>query len=242
MKAKDNQFLGYLNNAFEPGGIWEKNNGSKQTALFAYYFDKVITFPDEKFTLLDLGCALGQAADFFSRRYPAASVSATDVSDIAISRAREECGDHIHFYTGGFGSIRSFFDVIYCSNVMEHFHDFKEKTRELTSCCNRLCIMTPYNEHTRKGHTLTPDPNSIMHQITFLEESYDFLINEGLAESVDTRIISCPGAWGWSRRQKITHAIDNFIRRITGRPHIYEFLQIIFDIKMKSKGQSSPSQ
>ena len=94
--------------------------------------------------------------------------------------------------------------------------------------------MVPYNECTRGGDKLTPDPNSIEHQVTFFEDSYNFLVEEGIAESVETKIVSCPGAWGWTPRQKITHGIDNFFRKITGRAHINEYLQIIFDIKSKT--------
>lgn len=39
------------------------------------------------------------------------------------------------------------------------------------------------------------------------------------------------GAWGWNQRQRITHTIDNFLRRISNRPHDHEPLQIIYDIK-----------
>ena len=54
-----NPFLAEINGYFKEDGAWEKNEGRQQTKLFAYYFDQVITFPDQKFTLLDAGCALG---------------------------------------------------------------------------------------------------------------------------------------------------------------------------------------
>lgn len=231
MKPQKNPFLSKINEYFKEDGAWEKNKGRQQTKLFAYYFDQVITFTDQKFTLLDVGCALGQTAAFFSRRYPNARVSATDISDVAIERCRKYYGELAHFFTADIEDITGFFDVIYCSNVLEHFHDFMEKTRKLSTCCRRLCIMVPYNERKHGGHKLTPDPTSIDHQITFYENSFDFLLEEGLAETVNHEIISCPGAWGWNRRQKITHTIDNFFRKITGRPHDHELLQIIFDIK-----------
>lgn len=231
MKPHTNPFLPTINEYFKEDGAWEKNKGKQQTKLFAYYFDQIITFPDQKFTLLDVGCALGQAAAFFSRRYPNASVSATDISDVAISRCKKQYGELAHFFAGEIEHISDCYDVIYCSNVMEHCHDFEKKARKLAACCQQLCIMVPYNELTREGHKLERDSNSFDHQISFYEDSFDFLLEEGLAESVNYKIISCPGAWGYSRRQKITHGIDNFLRKITGRPHDHELLQIIFDIK-----------
>ncbi len=231
MSPAENKFLAFLNDGFKVNGPWEQNDGRQQTSLFAAGFDKTITFTEEHFSLLDVGCALGQAAAFFSDRYPNASISATDVSDVAIKRCQEEYGNRINFFVGGFGHIPKAYDVIYCSNVLEHFHDFDEKTRQLATCCKRLCIMVPYDERSRDGRELIPDPASIEHQVTFFKDSYDFLIKEGLAETVQTSIISCPGAWGWSRRQKITHALDNIFRKLTGRPVVHEYLQIIYDIK-----------
>ena len=231
MNTPTNPFLADINGYFKEGGAWEKNNGKQQTKLFAHYFDQTITFTDPKFTLLDVGCALGQAAAFFSRRYPNAMVSATDISDVAISRAQNHYGELVNFFTADIENISGFYNVIYCSNVLEHFYNFREKTRTLANCCQRLCIMVPYNERTNKGHKLTPDATSIEHQNSFYKDSFDYLLQEGSAKTVHSTIISCPGAWGWNRRQKITHGIDNFFRKITGRPHDHELLQIIFDIK-----------
>ena len=231
MSAPENTFLAFLNDGFTKDGPWEQNDGRRQTRLFASGFDRIITFPQEHFSLLDVGCALGEAAAFFSERYPNASISATDVSDVAIERCREQFGDRVNFFVGGFGHISEFYDVIYCSNVLEHFHDFAEKTRQLAACCKRLCIMVPYDERSRDGRELIPDPTTIEHQVTFFKDSFDFLVTEGLAKTVHTTIISCPGAWGWNRRQKITHAIDNVFRKLTGRPVVHEYLQIIYDIQ-----------
>jgi len=231
MKMQTNPFLAEINEYFKEDGAWEKNKGRQQTKLFAYYFDQVITFPDQKFTLLDVGCALGQAAAFFSRRYPNASISATDISEVAISRCKRHYGELAHFFTADIENVSGFFDVIYCSNVLEHFLDFEEKTRKLTSCCKQLCIMVPYNERTHEGYKLTTDLTNIEHQYSFYEDSFDFLLEEGLVETIDSKIISCPGAWGYNRRQKITHGIDNFLRKILSKPRDHELLQIIFDIK-----------
>jgi len=128
MTEEKNNFLADINEYFKENGAWEKNNGKKQTELFAYYFDQVITFPEQDFSLLDVGCALGQAAAFFARRYPEANISATDISDVAISRANEQYGDSIQFFAEDITRLDGQYDVIYCSNVQEHFHDFTQKT------------------------------------------------------------------------------------------------------------------
>jgi len=231
MAEHKNNFLADINEYFKENGAWEQNNGKKQTELFAHYFDQVITFPEQDFTLLDVGCALGQAAAFFARRYPEATISATDISDVAISRGKAQYGDSVHFFTEDIERIKGQYDVIYCSNVLEHFHDFTQKTLKLAACCERLCIMVPYNERSRNGSKLVPDASNLEHQYSFYVDSFDFLLREELAVTIDTEVLSCPGAWGWNQRQRVTHGIDNFLRKISNRPHDHEPLQIIFDIK-----------
>ncbi len=230
MTRHENIFLDEFNDYFKENGAWEQGGGRKQTEIFARCFDEVITFPAGKFTLLDVGCALGQAAAFFARRYPEARVSATDVSNVAVSRGRGEYGDRVHFFTEDIERINGRYDVIYCSNVLEHFHDYVEKTMHLAACCRRLCIMVPYNQRQR-GRRLVPDADSFEHQYSFYEDSFDFLLDEGLVQKIDIAFHPCPIAWGWSRRQRITHGIDNFIRKISRRPHEHEPMQIIFDIR-----------
>ena len=231
MAELKNIFLDEINTYFEENGAWEQGNGPKQTELFVRYFNEVITFPNHKITLLDVGCALGQAAVFFAHRYPRAAVSATDVSEVAINRGKKQYGNDVHFFTEDIGRIQGEYDVIYCSNVLEHFCDFIDKTRHIAKCCKRLCIMVPYNQR-KRGRKLVPDAGSIDHQYTFDEDSFNFLLADGLAESIDTALHPCPVAWGWSRRQRITHGIDNFIRKISNRPHEYPPMQIIFDISI----------
>lgn len=231
MSDRPKHSLAEINEYFKANGAWEQNNGPRQTELFAHYFDQVITFREHNFTLLDVGCALGQAAAFFARRYPEAGISATDISDVAISRANEQYGDLVQFFTEDIARLNGQYDIIYCSNVLEHFHDFTLKTRTLAACCKRLCIMVPYNERRRNGNKLVPDTSNLEHQYSFYKDSFDFLLDEELAVTIDTEVISCPGAWGWSKRQRITHCMDNFLRKVSNRPHMHEPLQIIFDIK-----------
>lgn len=239
MSDQKNQFLADINEYFKVNGAWEQNNGPRQTLLFARSFDQVITFREQNFTLLDVGCALGQAAAFFAHRYPEAAISAIDISDKAISRANEQYGDSVQFFTGDIARLDGEYNVIYCSNVLEHFYDFTQKTRTLAACCKRLCILVPYNERKRNGSKLVPDASNLEHQYSFYQDSFDFLLDEELAVSIKTEVISCPGAWGWSGRQRITHYIDNFLRKLSNRTRGREPLQIIFDIKTAGRRMNS---
>ncbi len=230
MTEQKNIFLDEFNEYFQENGAWEQGNGMKRTELFAYYFDQVITFPTGKFTLLDVGCALGQAAIFFAHRYPEATISATDVADVAVSRGRAQYGDMVNFLNEDIEQIQEQYDVIYCSNVLEHFHDFRKKTSYLANHCKRLCIMVPYDQR-EAGKKLVPDPNNFEHQHSFYGDSFDFLLEDGLAKNIESSFHPCPIAWGWNRRQRITHGLNNVIRRIRRQPIESNPTQIIFDIK-----------
>lgn len=228
----DNDAMYQLNIGFAEGGAWEQNDGRNQTRLFATFFCKTINLDYEKeFSLLDAGCALGDAVRVFAERYPNAKITAVDVSPVAVERAKEKYGHLANFLVCNIDEISNNYDVIYISNVLEHYLKYQDKARYLTKKCNRLCIMVPYDEREKQGgKPITPDPSHTRHQYPFYEDSFNFLVKEGFARRIETYIISCPGTWGWDRRQRITHGIDNFFRKITGRPIVLEPLQIIYDI------------
>src|SRR6185369_16317940 len=56
---------------FAPGGGWEHNGGRRQTRIFAEQFTKRFAMRrDSSFSLLDVGCALGDALRHFAETYP----------------------------------------------------------------------------------------------------------------------------------------------------------------------------
>jgi ubiquinone/menaquinone biosynthesis C-methylase UbiE len=219
----------WWNNYFVEDGGWERNRGKTQTRMFAEAFCQHVRLDYAgTFTLLDVGCALGDALRAFHEHYPNAELHGIDISDVAISRCQAELGVQAQFSVGSIERLVQSFDVIYVSNVLEHFTDYKEKVRSLTKHCRRLCIMVPFNERCN-GKPLMPDPNQ-HHQHTFQRNSFDYLVREGVAKLVCPHVVSCPGAWGWTLRQKVKQELKNPIRWLLGRPRSYELLQVIFDI------------
>ncbi|MFH0939086.1 MAG: class I SAM-dependent methyltransferase [Planctomycetota bacterium] len=215
---------------FAPGGGWELNGGSLQTALFAKTFCAHVKLSEkEKFSLLDVGCALGEAILIFAKNYPLSQLTGIDISIVAIERCRAMLGDVARFQQSSINDIAERYDVIYISNVLEHSTDYEVKARLLIHRCKRLFIMVPYKER-RDGKPLRPD-SAQHHQVTFLRDSFDFLSKEGSASSITVKIVSCPGAWGWTRRTKYIQWLKNPIRWLIGRAPMYEQLQIIYDIQ-----------
>src|SRR5271157_5414423 len=81
---------------------WERNEGRRQTRLFAQYFLDVVRLPKAAKTLLDVGCAMGDAAPEFHRRYPHLKLHGCDVSKVAIEVARKAYGEISNFTVGSF--------------------------------------------------------------------------------------------------------------------------------------------
>jgi SAM-dependent methyltransferase len=215
---------------FTPGGGWESNGGRLQTRIFAEHFtDRIQLDQTIAFSILDVGCALGESIRHFAKVWPHATLHGIDFSTTAIARCKDELGKMAIFSVGDFVDIEGRYDIIYCSNVLEHFPDFDTKARQLAKHCNRLCILVPYKE-LRSRSPLVPNPTE-HHQHTFLRNSFEFLVQERLAHSIKTHIFSCPGAWGWSLKTRIKEGIiKNLARMLLNRPCVLPPKQILYDI------------
>lgn len=219
---------------FAVDGGWERNDGRSQSRIFAEHFtDRIQLDPNAVFSMLDAGCALGDALKHFAIIYPRATLHGIDFSATAITRCKNEIGGRATFSVGDIEKIGGHYDIIYCSNTLEHFPDFGTKARQLVQHCDRLCILVPYKQ-LENGKPLIPRPNK-HHQHTFLRDSFDFLVREGLAWSIKTHVFSCPGAWGWTHSQRRVQVIKNVARVLLNRPSAFSPRQILFDVLIARK-------
>jgi SAM-dependent methyltransferase len=214
---------------FSIGGGWEMNGGRRMTQVFAEHFTQRLQIDrTASFSLLDMGCALGDAIRHFSAVFPNATLHGVDFSKTAIERCRTDLKKVATFEVMDIEHVQGQYDIIYCSNSLEHFEDYAAKARKLLGHCQRLCILVPYREMI-DGRPLHPDPNE-HHQATFYRDSFDFLVQEGLARHVSSYVFSCPGVWGWTWQQKVDQTLRNLIRPFLGKPRVSERKQIFFDI------------
>ncbi|MDE2367977.1 MAG: class I SAM-dependent methyltransferase [Burkholderiales bacterium] len=215
---------------FTVGGDWERNGGRAQTRIFAEHFVRRCGLrPEQAFTLLDAGCALGDALEVFARAFPRARLHGIDFSATAVERAGAELGPGVTLQRGDLDAIEGHYDVIYCSNTLEHFADFDVRARRLLQHADRLFVMVPHDER-RDGRRLQPDRTE-HHQHTFARDSFDFLVREGLAHGVATQVFPCPGAWGWSPPQQAIQFAKNIVRTVCGRQRIAPPRQILYAIE-----------
>jgi len=190
------------NQAFGADGDWRKNAGRTQTALFARCFHQHIRVPfSGAFSVLDVGCALGDALPVWKERFPAATLQGCDVSEVAIEEARRLHGGIASFSVASFEEITGHHDVIFCSNVLEHFEQYLDIARLLLSHCDTLYVMTPFAERDRLGRPLVPTPGE-QHVATFLEDSFAPLEREGVAR-ISTAVVRCPVAWSPTWRHEL---------------------------------------
>lgn len=222
------------NDFFKKGGLWELRGGHEQTRLFAKAFCKhtQIRKLEKGQSLLDSSCALGDALPIFYKRFPKATLFGCDFSRMAIDRCKERFPDIASFFMESMEGIQTKYDVIYSSATLEHFVDFREKARLLLQRCRYLCILVPYNEQ-RFGKDLEYNPY-YDHVATFREDTFNFLLEEDLAQNILSRkIISVPKAWSWTRKKWIKQNAKNIVRMLKNTPIAQNPKMILFEIERK---------
>jgi len=205
--------LSNIEQAFSPGGSWDKNSGQSQTRLFTECFLNHVPIPlGKQFSVLDVGCALGDGLAVWHRRYPHAKLYGCDVSQTAIDRATQTYGTIATFTRSSFEEITGSYDVIICSNVLEHFEQHVEIAKELLTHCKILYVMTPYAE-LDNGKPMVPSKGSF-HVATFLEDTFSSLERECNVR-ISTKVVRCSGAWSPSLLSEIKWHIQYLLGKIT---------------------------
>lgn len=219
---------GHSEEAFVAGGVWDQNQGRRQTRLFAEYFHRHVKVPfSGPFTVLDVGCGLGDALPVWHEHYPEARLSGCDVAQSAVDRCAEAYGSIATFFRASFEEIRGSWDVIFCSNTLEHFEQNVEIAQALLGLCKILYVMTPYME-TRNGQPLRPAPGQF-HVATLTRSTFSSLESSGMA-SIETQVIRTPGAWGVDWK----HELLWVARRALGRGKDRPPRQIIYTFRNRS--------
>ncbi len=97
-------------------------------------------------SILDFGCALGDAIPVYNTAFPNASISGIDISESAIIKCKKQYGNIAKFYSGDYNSIMKN-DIIIASHVMEHITDDRIIVNELLSKCKEIFIFVPFREN-----------------------------------------------------------------------------------------------
>jgi 2-polyprenyl-3-methyl-5-hydroxy-6-metoxy-1,4-benzoquinol methylase len=183
-------------NTFSEGGTHDERAGREQTKNFARAFLKYTpqNFP-EGTTILDVGCGLGDSLGIWHERYPQYKLAGCDFSEEAIRRAKETYGNVAEFHNWSFEQIEGEWDVIYCSNVLEHFENYKEIAEIFLKRAKTLYILTPYKETHSDGQPISVDRPADLHVSYFDKTTFDYL-KENHNVTIETKVRAAVGAWG----------------------------------------------
>ena len=133
---------------------WITMQGEEQTEFFARialelmpsWFRRRVA--DDRLTVCDFGCAMGQAVDYLARELKT-EVSGADFSENAVREAGIRYPKHEFFCMDITEPdvCNKIFDVGYISNVLEHIDQPWETARNILSCIRQyFLIMIPFRE------------------------------------------------------------------------------------------------
>ena len=133
---------------------WITMQGEEQTEFFARialelmpsWFRRRVA--DDRLTVCDFGCAMGQAVDYLARELKT-EVSGADFSENAVREAGIRYPKHEFFCMDITEPdvCNKIFDVGYISNVLEHIDQPWETARNILSCIRQyFLIMVPFRE------------------------------------------------------------------------------------------------
>lgn len=130
---------------------------------------------NEPFTLLDIGCALGDGCELLRSRFPLASITGTDISRLGIERARKrKSGVEYLVHDVLLQHIPKVYDYITIIETLEHFDNpFPVIEKCLRHVRKAMIISVPYNQ--RVGEERAPIQaqlaNRSEHRFTFAEDT-----------------------------------------------------------------------
>ena len=146
---------------------WELNGGPAQTRYFTGEMLGHLP-PTERdylrsnsLSILDCGCATGEGVAILAQVFPSCTVAGLDIARSAIETARARHPQH-EFILSEDGGLPHTFDVIFTSNVLEHYQDAFVRARQQAMRCGLLyLILVPFREYPREpGHLVTFTENS----------------------------------------------------------------------------------
>lgn len=149
---------------------WEPLGGRLQTALFACGFvAQRFEFDPYPKTILDYGCGSGDSIPVLAAGFPGSELSYFDFSSVAMRKAAMEYGAYASPHEA---DQNDQYDLVYCSNVIEHIENMDSFVEHLVGLARRYVIVqAPYDERHADGSKLSRQRPISEHVNTLDEES-----------------------------------------------------------------------
>lgn len=141
----------YWDNRFEEN--WKENMGRQQTEFFAKLMIDLMPewlvrdIRKYEYTICDMGCALGDGVDTLSK-FLGVNLDGADFSEVAIQSARKYYPQY-NFFQLDLTNISNnlLYDILICSNVLEHFSNPWEIMNNMVKIAQKyIILMVPYQE------------------------------------------------------------------------------------------------
>src|ERR1700676_3129425 len=135
---------------------WIAKGGRKQTAFFAELSCREL--PDwfvgevraRKSTIFDYGCALGDALPVLQRAFPDSPIRGGDVAQVGLGIARALHPGFEFVDVNAIGDAGKVADIVYCSNTLEHFENWREILDRLSRHAKEyVVVVVPFEEEDR---------------------------------------------------------------------------------------------
>ncbi|HEB52532.1 MAG TPA: class I SAM-dependent methyltransferase [bacterium] len=131
---------------------WDANDGAGQTRHFMQRLVEELRPPERQWLasghprVLDWGCAHGEGVAGFARAFPNATVEGLDIASTAVAEARRRHPGHT-FHVGEGTEVPDGYDVVLCSNTLEHFRQPLPVLERLAAAAKMLLlVLVPYAE------------------------------------------------------------------------------------------------
>lgn len=131
---------------------WKMNNGDEQSTFFMKILLENLSpelkqeILDNKYSICDMGCAEGDGTSLLKETFVENVICGVDISTTAIQQANNKY-PQINFLVDNIDEINKCWDVVICSNVLEHFENPQIILEKLMNLNNHyLIIMVPFKE------------------------------------------------------------------------------------------------
>ena len=135
---------------------WIAKGGRQQTAFFAELCCRELPdwFIEEgrarKSAIFDYGCALGDALPVLQRAFPASPIRGGDVAQVGLGLARALHPGFEFVDVNAIGEASKIADIVYCSNTLEHFENWREILHRLSRHAKEyVLVLVPFEEEDR---------------------------------------------------------------------------------------------
>lgn len=171
-------------------GSWDEFDGDKQTEFFTHIAlehlpNWVVEDIDiNNYKILDAGCAKGDGTNILKQRFVRSNVIGVDFSESAINNAKNSY-PACDFSCEDINEIKNKYDVVFSSNVLEHFKNpFVEIDKLLDITDKYLLLLLPFQEeHLHKEHFVRFDYNCFNSKVKEFYQCYYKVINTSNIEN-----------------------------------------------------------